>query len=137
MLYASRVVGAIYTHLPRPVKCCCTAIYTVLSTVLLTLCFNCSISVTFHDQKDGSTKTVRVPLGGSLLEAAHSNDIDLEGKHVVLPIPVCYCVSRQLFLRPGCASVSSAPFKSSPDTLSAYADLYALTCNVHDMKVAT
>ncbi len=38
-----------------------------------------SIDVTFHDQKDGSVKTVQVPLGQSLLEAAHNNDIDLEG----------------------------------------------------------
>ncbi|DBB05528.1 hypothetical protein WJX77_002050 [Trebouxia sp. C0004] len=37
------------------------------------------IDVIFHDQKDGSVKTVQVPLGQSLLEAAHNNDIDLEG----------------------------------------------------------
>lgn len=30
-------------------------------------------------QKDGSTKTVEAPLGISLLEVAHQNDIDLEG----------------------------------------------------------
>lgn len=42
-----------------------------------------SIDVTFHDQKDGSVKTVQVPLGQSLLEAAHNNDIDLEGTYVV------------------------------------------------------
>ena len=39
-----------------------------------------SISVTFHDEKDDSTKTVQVPLGQSLLEAAHANDVDLEGE---------------------------------------------------------
>lgn len=37
------------------------------------------IDVTFHDQKDKSEKTVQVPIGQSLLEAAHNNDIDLEG----------------------------------------------------------
>lgn len=40
----------------------------------------CSISVIFHDEKDGSTKTVQVPIGQSLMEAAHANDIDLEGR---------------------------------------------------------
>ena len=35
--------------------------------------------MTFHDQKDKSEKTVQVPIGQSLLEAAHNNDIDLEG----------------------------------------------------------
>ena len=39
----------------------------------------CRIAVTFQDDKDNSTKTVQVPVGESLLEAAHSNDIDLEG----------------------------------------------------------
>ena len=39
-----------------------------------------SISVTFHDEKDDSTKTVQVPIGQSLLEAAHANDVDLEGE---------------------------------------------------------
>ena len=38
-----------------------------------------SISVTYHDDKDGSTKTVQVPLGTNLLEAAHANNVDLEG----------------------------------------------------------
>lgn len=36
--------------------------------------------MTFKDEKDGSVKAVRVPLGTSLLEAAHENDIDLEGE---------------------------------------------------------
>lgn len=40
------------------------------------------IAVTFSDEKDKSTKTVKVPLGTSLLEAAHANDIDLEGDAV-------------------------------------------------------
>lgn len=40
---------------------------------------NNSISVTYHDDKDGSSKTVRVPLGTNLLEAAHANHVDLEG----------------------------------------------------------
>lgn len=33
----------------------------------------------FFDEKDGTEKTVQVPLGQSLLEAAHENEIDLEG----------------------------------------------------------
>ncbi|KAK9795227.1 hypothetical protein WJX73_006880 [Symbiochloris irregularis] len=38
-----------------------------------------SIQVTFFDEKDGSETTVAVPLGENLLEAAHNNEIDLEG----------------------------------------------------------
>lgn len=38
-----------------------------------------SIRVTFKDEKDGSEKTVHVPLGQSLLEAAHENEVELEG----------------------------------------------------------
>ena len=48
-----------------------------------------SISATFHDEKDGSTKTVQVPVGQSLMEAAHANDIDLEGRAL--------CTSEQLY----------------------------------------
>lgn len=40
--------------------------------------------MTFKDDKDGSEKSVRVPVGTSLLEAAHQSDIDLEGKHKVV-----------------------------------------------------
>ena len=29
--------------------------------------------------KDGEEKTIRVPVGMSMLEAAHQNDIELEG----------------------------------------------------------
>uniref|UniRef100_M1ANJ9 Ferredoxin n=2 Tax=Solanum TaxID=4107 RepID=M1ANJ9_SOLTU len=36
------------------------------------------ISVTFVD-KDGEEKHIKVPVGMSLLEAAHENDIELEG----------------------------------------------------------
>lgn len=36
------------------------------------------ISVTFLD-KDGEEKHIKVPVGMSMLEAAHENDIDLEG----------------------------------------------------------
>ena len=36
------------------------------------------VSITFADEKDGSETTVRVPTGLSLMEVAHSNDIDLE-----------------------------------------------------------
>eukprot|EP00257_Ricinus_communis_P025195 XP_025012609.1 uncharacterized protein LOC8259057 isoform X1 [Ricinus communis] len=38
----------------------------------------CRISVTFVD-KDGEEKHIKVPLGMSMLEAAHENDIELEG----------------------------------------------------------
>ena len=61
-----------------------------------------SISVTFKDEKDNSTTTVRVPLGVSLLEAAHRNDVDLEGAcegslacstcHVILEDPKLYAL---------------------------------------------
>lgn len=37
------------------------------------------ITVTFYDEKDKSETTVRVPLGENLLEAAHANNVDLEG----------------------------------------------------------
>ncbi|XP_008787614.1 2Fe-2S ferredoxin-like isoform X2 [Phoenix dactylifera] len=37
-----------------------------------------TISVTFVD-KDGEEKLIKVPIGMSMLEAAHQNDIDLEG----------------------------------------------------------
>lgn len=40
---------------------------------------SCRISVTFVD-KDGEEKTISVPLGMSMLEAAHENDIELEGR---------------------------------------------------------
>ncbi len=39
-----------------------------------------SIAVTFLT-KDGHEQTVRAPLGQSLLEVAHANDIELEGAH--------------------------------------------------------
>nr|GMD71482.1 2Fe-2S ferredoxin [Ipomoea batatas] len=38
----------------------------------------CRISVTFVD-KDGEEQQIKVPLGMSMLEAAHENDIELEG----------------------------------------------------------
>ena len=37
------------------------------------------IAVTFYDEKDRSEKTVRAVLGQSLMEAAHANEVDLEG----------------------------------------------------------
>lgn len=39
----------------------------------------CRISVTFVD-KDGEEQHIKVPIGMSMLEAAHENDIELEGK---------------------------------------------------------
>ncbi|KAJ1381241.1 Serine/threonine-protein kinase, active site [Sesbania bispinosa] len=49
------------------------------------------ISVTFID-KDGEEKLIKVPVGMSMLEAAHENDIELEGKSFdinVILIPEC------------------------------------------------
>eukprot|EP01069_Polyplicarium_translucidae_P012203 Polyplicarium_translucidae@DN486_c0_g1_i1.p2 len=37
------------------------------------------INVKFANKKDGTEKSVRVPVGVSILEAAHSHDVDLEG----------------------------------------------------------
>lgn len=75
--------------------------------------WQCSISVTFKDEKDGSEKTVQVPLGQSLLEAAHENEIELEGAcegslacstcHVIVEDQVCMAGGR-----PGCTSVVCA-----------------------------
>ena len=39
----------------------------------------CRISVAFVD-KDGEETDIKVPIGMSMLEAAHENDIELEGK---------------------------------------------------------
>ncbi|XP_024973363.1 adrenodoxin-like protein 2, mitochondrial isoform X6 [Cynara cardunculus var. scolymus] len=60
---------------------------------------NQNISVTFVD-KDGEEKKIKVPIGMSMLEAAHENDIELEGAcegslacstcHVI--VMVCHCV---------------------------------------------
>jgi len=60
------------------------------------------ISVTFVN-KDGSEKTISVPIGMSMLEAAHENDIELEGKSSylenlqfpsgVIPFSACIVVS--------------------------------------------
>jgi len=37
------------------------------------------ISVTYTDDKDGTISTIKAPIGKSLLDIAHDNDIDLEG----------------------------------------------------------
>jgi hypothetical protein len=50
----------------------------------------CRITVTFID-RDGDAKTVRVPVGENLLEAAHAHDIDLEVRVSSLQ-PWCYLV---------------------------------------------
>lgn len=39
----------------------------------------CRITVTYYDEKDKSETTVLVPIGENLLEAAHQNNVDLEG----------------------------------------------------------
>lgn len=36
--------------------------------------------MTYYDEKDKSETTVLVPIGENLLEAAHANNVDLEGK---------------------------------------------------------
>lgn len=46
----------------------------------------CRISVTFV-LKDGEEQQIRVPVGMSMLEAAHQNDIELEGKDFDSPPP--------------------------------------------------
>ena len=59
-----------------------------------------TISVTYHDEKDESVKTVRVPVGENLMEAAHENDIDLEGAcEGSLACSTCHIVieSREVF----------------------------------------
>lgn len=58
------------------------------------------MTITFKDDKDGSTKTVQAPLGKSILEVAHENDVELEGAHRSAaqhsawpwrPLPACLC----------------------------------------------
>ena len=49
------------------------------------LFFHFRISVTFVD-KDGEEKHIKVPIGMSMLEAAHENDIELEGKNFLRPL---------------------------------------------------
>ncbi|KAG4958836.1 hypothetical protein JHK87_035469 [Glycine soja] len=53
-------------------------IFMALNMPFLAL-INMWISVTFID-KDGEEKHIKVPVGMSMLEAAHENDIELEGK---------------------------------------------------------
>ena len=48
---------------------------------LIFLCTAHRISVTFV-YVDGSEKTICVPVGMSMLEAAHENDIELEGTNI-------------------------------------------------------
>lgn len=52
--------------------------------------FLCRISVTFVD-KDGEEKQIEVPVGMSMLEAAHENDIELEGKNSDLSVSL-FCL---------------------------------------------
>ena len=46
------------------------------------ICSLCRISVTYVD-KEGKDHKVMVPVGKNLLEAAHDNEIDLEGASAV------------------------------------------------------
>ncbi|KAF4356574.1 hypothetical protein F8388_006318 [Cannabis sativa] len=48
------------------------------------------ISVTFVD-KDGDEKLIKVPVGMSMLEAAHENDIELEGMNFLMLIKYRAC----------------------------------------------
>ncbi|XP_039687458.1 adrenodoxin-like protein 1, mitochondrial [Medicago truncatula] len=52
------------------------SIFLICSLLLKTTL--CRISVTFVE-KDGEEKLIKVPIGMSMLEAAHVNDIELEG----------------------------------------------------------
>ena len=45
----------------------------------MTPSFTCRIQVTFVD-KNGEEKQIRVPMGVNMLQAAHDNDIELEGE---------------------------------------------------------
>jgi hypothetical protein len=56
--------------------------------ILIGAVFAPRITVTFDDDKDKSSKTVQVPIGTSLLEAAHANDIDLEGGMLMVALLV-------------------------------------------------
>lgn len=52
--------------------------------------------MTFYDEKDKSETTVLVPVGENLLEAAHSNNVDLEGNQgplstATVVIGHCWC----------------------------------------------
>jgi len=58
-------------------SCDLTAFIVILLDLIC--CLFCRINVTFVET-DGTEKHVKVPVGTSMLEAAHSNDIELEGK---------------------------------------------------------
>lgn len=47
------------------------------------------ISVTFVN-KDGTEQTISVPVGMSILEAAHENDIELEGYWFIIATVLCF-----------------------------------------------
>lgn len=68
----------------RPWRCCC---FTFLAIQIYISSYPdalfCRISVTFVD-KDGEEKHLKVPIGMSMLEAAHENDIELEGRDLLL-----------------------------------------------------
>lgn len=42
-------------------------------------------------ETDGTEKQIKVPVGTNLLEAAHSNDIELEGRHSICLEFEFYC----------------------------------------------
>lgn len=51
-------------------------------------CGLCRINVTFVD-KDGEETNIKVPVGMSMLEAAHENDIELEGELIMAVFLFC------------------------------------------------
>lgn len=51
--------------------------------------------MTFVD-KDGEEAQIKVPIGMSMLEAAHENDIDLEGELTI--VGCIYCIFAYLML---------------------------------------
>lgn len=81
--FYAKFVAVVYLHLMALI------FLWVRSAVRLLCCFFthrwtiCRISVTFVD-KDGEEKHIKVPTGMSMLEAAHENDIELEGKVLIL-----------------------------------------------------
>lgn len=54
------------------------------------------ISVTFVN-KDGTEQTISVPVGMSILEAAHENDIELEGYRFIITTVLCFEIFYSFF----------------------------------------
>ena len=84
-----------------------------------------TIKVNFLET-DGTVKTVEAPLGVSLLEVAHSNDIDLEGAcEGSLACSTCHVV------------VDEEWFDKLPEASEDEEDMLHLTCDLtHTSRVA-